>query len=55
MNAKNDATVIFVNVFLIDTLLYLTLSLFFLLWSANGLSVNCLSEVSNGVIVLLET
>ena len=36
VNAKNDAIVIFVNVLLIDTLLYLTLSLIFLLWSANG-------------------
>ena len=36
VNAKNDAIVIFVNVLLIDTLLYLTLSLIFLLWSTNG-------------------
>ena len=36
VNAKNDAIVIFVNVLLIDTLLYLTLSLIFLLGSANG-------------------
>ena len=47
MNAKNDAMVIFVNVLLIDTLLYFTLSLIFLLWTANGLPVNCLAEVSN--------
>ena len=36
VNVINDAIVIFVNVLLIDTLLYLTLSLIFLLWSANG-------------------
>jgi len=44
---KNDAMFIFVNVFLIETLL---LHCLFLPWSTYGLPVNCLGGVSNNPV-----